>query len=279
MRCSACLMKLIMGCFLCVSVLQAQMPSAEDNRNIQRQTISGEQVRNMKSSDLIDLYGRVLNEQHVWAAGKTDKLVEEIAVRKDPALDQKLAALADRVLHEDEAKGRLDSLAGKRSLSRTEEVLNLLGRRKTEFAYEYVFSQVTNKHSVVRACIVDALGPSGWNASYNRDVILRVSRLLRDDDPEVSYRSAMALVRQIASGYLISEHALRALVDARDATAKGVPVVNGSFDLRDALDAAVEKSREILTKAQEKAGPEERKELNRLLDIFAPQGQGASGEN
>lgn len=268
MRSSTCLMVVLVGICLCGAVLRAA-PSAEDTRNIERQTISAEQVRNMNSDELIGVYDGVLHEQHVWVASETDKLVEEVIARKDRGLDHRLLALADRVLQEDAARGRLDSLAGKRTLTRTEEVLNLLGRRKTEVACEYLFSQATNKHPVVRACIVEALGHAGWATTDNRDVISRLARLFRDDDPEVSYRSAMALQRQIASGRHISEHGLRALVDARDATAKGVLVVNGSFDLRDALDSAVEKSRNILTKSQEKAGPDESKELNRLLDIIS----------
>mgnify|MGYP001573902233 CR=1 FL=1 len=265
---------MICGVLLISSVSPAQLPSAKDTRNIERRIIHEDDVLNMKSGDLLGLYDRVLREEHLWVAGESHKLFCELADRRDPELDDKLIVLFEKVMEEESAAGRLDSLLGKRVGTRTEELMRLLGRRRTERTLNYMASQATNKHAVVRASIIDSLGTAGLLVRGAKGRMSKVAALLHDDDAEVADRSVRAFAQHLRDGSNITEEAIRCLVVAQDRTPRGTKVLVSGYheDVRDIIDHAIEQCKDTLTKSQAKAGPGERKELNRLLDIVGNRG-------
>lgn len=255
--------------FLWETASEAQLPAAEHARIFEPRTIGEGEVKGMPSNDLVDLLNQIEHKLHLWPAGTRDQLAAEIFQRDDPSIDERLIAVFEMNVIEDAAKGRLDAWASKRVGTITETILNILARRRTPRALDYVVSQATNGHPVVRARVIHELRLTDLSAPQNREILLKVMPLLYDDDAGVASRSVGAMVHeQIRLGH-ISEDMVRALIEARDKTKKESKDGEVSHkDKHHALDEMIKACKDQLTKRKENSEAGEKEKMEQILILI-----------
>ncbi len=236
-----------------------------------RKKISDEELNSLGSTELIQLYSYVLYNSHKWHAGNFRKIKDEIVKRKEPDMDDLLIALFEKVLEEDIRRGYLDSFAGKRTGKRSETVLHLLGRRRTEKAVEFVSLQTASEKPVIRAKVASSLGLYTLSNLKNEKILQRVLPLLNDPNPHVVNRTLRVFVGiNSKESPAVSPAFVRGLLKAERMVPDDIKVRNerNLNSLKKYFGYVISTHRRNLINARKRAGKEELAAIDESLKLI-----------
>lgn len=256
----------------CEGCLQEQEASHQNDQT--PPDSDGEKAEQMTSDELVDAYEAFLLSGWFRSSEKiSEETKSEIARRDDPHVDERLRILAEKLIRLDAEAGNLDyvGMGLKRTKTRTEDVLSLLGRRCTTRSIDYLLSKVKSKYAVVRTEIsywppcVDLTDPS------NSAVMTAWARLLWDQDVFVAQVSWGTLKNRLARVSSVSDEVILAVVKGQNEMRPRIRNHPKDYEYKVAgrtLDAVVSSCQRILNDRLAKATDDEKGTAERLLRLL-----------
>jgi hypothetical protein len=251
------------------TVAQVKAPPAEDAGLVERRTLNEAELPALDASQLVALYDEILHSRDLWKTGEWVKVERAIRSNRDPKMDAMLIALFGKLHDEDARQGNLNHLGGKRVGTLSEAILNVIGARGTRKCVEFVVSQATNEHPVIRGAVARALTPDTLCDPQNEWAITKVMPLFLDSDPDVAARTVynfIFLFRQ--KKRLVSPVLARGLIEANKRTGRGVKVMNDLYDLKESFEEGIQAYEQLLKKQSESSPRDERESIDKVREIL-----------
>jgi len=254
----------------CVLLAEKQLVNADQITSNQRRTVSPDEASRFDAAKLVDTYADMLHRPWLWSIEAEVEVVwPAIKNSKDPKIDPLLISLARKVMEEEGAMGmRLDHFGPKRPGTNSENLLELMGKRGTPRLIDFIASLTSNKHPIIRYHIVGALGADVLSDPQHEGLRAKIAPLLEDKHPEVAWATAKGISRCFVEKKAVISHVFaRALISAYEKTQPGVKASYGE-DVRETISGALQAYHAHLKTSRESASPQERDQIDSVIQII-----------